>query len=212
MEALETFGRAAALPLAALWAGVAITVGAAARRQDRELLVIAAAALAWIALVAAMAAAGYAGLPRFMAPAAAIACVLGAVGLTRIGARGAAEVRAGRIGLESLAAIAVVLVFAGQGALRVAGLPDQAAEATSIAASQEELFELLEAREMPGVAGCAEIAVDGIEQTALAWRLGVPASAIKVSADRPPGSTYFERRKSGWGVELGGPNCGAGNS
>ena len=82
-EALEALGRAFELPLAALWVGAAACVAGAWRDGERQILVLAGGAAAWLAIVAALAAFGYAGLPRFSAPAAAIVCVLGAAGLVR---------------------------------------------------------------------------------------------------------------------------------
>ena len=97
IEALEVLGRAAALPLAVLWAGFAAAMIEARRAGDRRVAVIGYGALAWIVLVAAMAAAGYAGLPRFLAPAAGVVCALGAAGLARLagGATPGADERPG---------------------------------------------------------------------------------------------------------------------
>jgi len=91
VEALEVLGRALALVPAALWLGaVWLLVGAWRRRregrawpQDEAALVLGVGALTWIAVVAVLASAGYAGLPRFMAPAGALLCALGAAGVVR---------------------------------------------------------------------------------------------------------------------------------
>ena len=77
-EALEALGCGLDLVLAALWvvrAGYAVYD--ARRGRERAIVVLAAGAVAWIAIVVGMALLGFAGLPRFAAPAAAIACVLG---------------------------------------------------------------------------------------------------------------------------------------
>ena len=79
-ELVESIGRSLELPLAGLWAGVAVAVATARQHREDEILALAYGAAAWIAIVAVLAAVGYAGLPRFAAPAAAVACVLGGIG------------------------------------------------------------------------------------------------------------------------------------
>ncbi|HEV7806189.1 MAG TPA: hypothetical protein VGO80_10235 [Solirubrobacteraceae bacterium] len=81
-ELLEVLWRAAQMPLLAAWP---LAVLAVVRRPGRTALrVLGPGALAWIAIVAVMAAGGFPGLPRFMAPAIAIAGVLAGVGLARL--------------------------------------------------------------------------------------------------------------------------------
>ncbi|MGH2953958.1 MAG: hypothetical protein ACRDK9_08045, partial [Solirubrobacterales bacterium] len=80
-EGIEAVGRSLELPLAALWPAAAWALFSARRAGERVIVALAIGALAWIAVVAALAAAGYAGLPRFAAPAAALVCVLGGVGM-----------------------------------------------------------------------------------------------------------------------------------
>ena len=82
--AWASFRAAVTLPLWALWAGVAVAVGAAVTRRDqvaRAALVPAAIGLAWIGLVATMARAGFSGEPRYALPGAALVAVSGAAGL-----------------------------------------------------------------------------------------------------------------------------------
>ena len=77
----ESLGWAALLPLAVAWPL------ALAALRERAARLLAVGALAWIAVVAAMTVAGFAGLPRFVAPAAAVVCVLGGAGLAALVAR-----------------------------------------------------------------------------------------------------------------------------
>ena len=62
-EALEAIGRAFDMVLAGLWLAAAYAVWTARQRGEREIVVLAAGALAWIAVVAVLAAAGCAGIP-----------------------------------------------------------------------------------------------------------------------------------------------------
>ncbi|HEX6116624.1 MAG TPA: hypothetical protein VFY99_05945 [Solirubrobacterales bacterium] len=196
VEALEVIGRAAVLPLAALWLGFAGCAVAARRRGDRALLIVAAGALAWVALVAVMAAGGYAGLPRFLAPAAAVACALGAAGLARLGTR-ARDPGAPRA-LVAITAV-LVLALAVQAGFRVAALPGDARSATAISAAREQLELAVDEVGAGTISDCGEPVVGAIEgQTALAWLLDVPIGEVDVSKTPPSRGVFFERTDGGW--------------
>ncbi len=196
VEALEVLVRAAELPLAALWVGFAGAAIAARRRGDRALLVVAGGALAWIALVAVMAAGGYAGLPRFLAPAAAVACALGAAGLARLGAS-ARDTRPPATLAAALAVVALALV--AQAGVRAVALADDAASATRISAAREDLEATVEALGVEPIRECGEVVVGAIEgQTALAWLLEVPIGDVDVSRAPPVRGVFFERVDDGW--------------
>ncbi len=110
--------------LAGLWVAAGYAVWTARQRGEREIVVLAAGALAWIAVVAVLAAAGYAGIPRFAAPAAAIGCVLGAVGVVRLAARlGGMERTDPRRPALAAACAALAVALIGQGAIRADGHP-----------------------------------------------------------------------------------------
>lgn len=196
VEALEVLGRAAELVPALLWAG-ALAAGALAfaavrtgsdSARERAIAVLAAGALAWIALVAVLAAAGYAGLPRFMAPAATIACVLGGVGLVRLaGALRVARARGrgARVAAPVLAALVLAAGLVDVGA-RVERVPDQIADARDFGEGVEELFALA-ASEGEAIRACPPVATsDLLVQTALAWRLELPLSGVTYSGPVTP--------------------------
>ena len=97
-------------------------MASARRGGEPELVVIGAGAIAWVAIVAVLAAAGYAGLPRFAAPAAAIACVLGAVGIGARRARLAPVIDSQRRSRWPRALLAALVI---QGGVRAAELPGE---------------------------------------------------------------------------------------
>ena len=144
---------------------------------------IAAGAAAWIAIVAALAAAGYAGLPRFAAPAGAIVCVLGGVGITRAlaaidGMRAQDPRRRPAIALAALAVAALVL----QGAIRLADVPGELDDARAYAESIDDLRENARA-----LGECAHPTTSGfLAVPPLAWELEVAMSAISVRTETPP--------------------------
>jgi hypothetical protein len=205
IEALEVVVRAAALPLAALWGGFAAALIAARRRGDRPLLAIAYGSLAWIALVAIMAAAGYAGLPRFLAPAAAVATALGAAGLVCL--RNAEAGTVPSVPLKALAA-ALAIALLVQGGFRVADIDDAARAATDLSALREELVAVVDDAGAERIRDCGEIVIGAIEgQTQLAWLLDVPIAEVDVSKTPPARGEYVERLPDGWRLsELGCPN------
>ena len=208
VEALEVLGRTAVLPLAALWAGLAVAAVEARRRGDLAVVAIAVGTLAWVVLVAAMAAGGYAGLPRFVAPAAAVACALGAGGLAALAASAVRERRADAP-VRSVAVAVGVLAAAllAQAGIRAAELADAASNATMLSDAHEDLRRTVGERELRG---CRPIAVGAIEgQTALAWRLDLPIDAVEVSRATPASGLYVERTDAGWRAKkLGCPNFG----
>ncbi len=106
------------LPVYVIIGLVAAVVVALARAvpvgRGAPALGLAALAGGWIALVAAMTEAGYAGNQRYLVAAAALLCVLGAVGISW--AAGALAVRSGRHGRTVVAAIGgatIALVVVG---------------------------------------------------------------------------------------------------
>ncbi len=211
VEALEVLGRAAVLPLAALWAGLAVAIVEARRRADRAVVAVAVGALAWIGLVAVMAAGGYAGLPRFVAPAAGVVCALGASGLASLAARAltprSTDARGRALGAAA-AALAVALVV--QAGVRATELGDAAAEATALSDAHEDLGRIVEDGGPERLRACTPIGVGAIEgQTALSWRLELPIEAVEVSGTPQAHGLYLDRAGAGWRVtKLGCPNFG----
>jgi hypothetical protein len=88
---------------------VAVAIGWL-RDRDRLLLAIAGAIAAWWVVVVAMTLDGYPGLERFFLPAAALTCVLGGVGITRVALL--AGDRLGRHRVAATAGVGAVLVAA----------------------------------------------------------------------------------------------------
>jgi hypothetical protein len=166
--ALEALGRAAALPLAAAWPLALLALWG----RDRRLVVLGLGALALIATVVAMAATGFPGLPRFMAPAAAIAGVLGGVGLARL-------VEAPRRAAVVAVAVALAVVTALQLPGRAAELPHALRSTDRIAGSHERLRDLVRAVGAQRLLRCGRLATsDVLVRTGLAWQLEVPLSDV----------------------------------
>lgn len=176
--ALETLARALAMPLALLWAGVALAAAEALRERgaerSRAVLALAAGVLAWIGLVAAMAAAGWAGLPRFMAPAAALVCALGAAGLVR------AAPRAPRWAL-----VLACLALAADAGWRAAAVPGELDRARREAAATNEL-RALAASNRERLLACPPLATSDFRgQPPLAWELDLQLGAVAVTTRYP---------------------------
>ena len=201
-ELVEVFTRAAPMPLAAAWPLALFAV--AARPRDRALATLGAGALAWICVVAVMAAVGFPGLPRFMAPAIAIAGVLAGVGLARLvalagrprpadarppPAPGAVMARgrdpAGRPsapGARALAAgalAAVLVACAVELPGRVVGVADALSDTAAQARSHDRLRALTASIGRDRLLRCGALATsDVLTRTALAWELGVPLGGV----------------------------------
>ena len=202
-EAFQVLGRALVLPLAALWAGAAFSLGMAIRDGDRRIVALAGAALAWILLVAVMAAGGYAGLPRFLAPAAAIWTVLGAVGIARAAGITVAALRGerGRLGLVAAGMLAVSVVALGAQAIqRAARIDDDLQVARDNSERQEALFELVESAGRERLTACGPPVISLIyEESALAWQLELPMSEIYVSRAPLEGKgAFISELDGGW--------------
>ena len=169
-DPLEALGWAAGLPLALAWP---LALPALSGRTARML---AGGALLWIAIVAAMTTIGFAGLPRFMAPAAAIVCVLAGVGL--------ATALAGMARRPSSVALGALVAVAG--VLTIAGLPGRVADASHAwraadrtAASHERLRSVVRRIGEQPLLRCGRLATsDVLVRTALAWELGGSLSQV----------------------------------
>lgn len=209
VEALEAIGRSLDLVLWVFWAGFAYAVYRARRSADRAVLLIAAASGIWIATVAVLAAAGFAGLPRFAAPAGALACVVGAIGLAELvdevrrAHRLAGHLRGVGLGvlirgrryrrvvLATVAAAVLGVALVGQGALRVAAIPPELERAAEFERSVDGLDELVGELEFEG-GGCAELYTsEFLTQTALAWFAERPLDAIGVRVRTPPSAAVI---------------------
>lgn len=160
--------RGLALPLTVVWPLVAVAL--LLRDRDRVLGALAGGALAWTALVAAMTAAGYAGVARYMLPAAAVACVLAAVGAVEL-LRALPRLRPR---LRWALAAVVLVLCAGSVGERAATLDDQVRTGTAVARAHDELRAAVGAAGGERLRRCALggwVAVNHAAQTALAWEL-----------------------------------------
>jgi len=183
LDGLAVLGRAVAAPLAAAWIGVALLIRQGALLNhwftkapdagpDRSLAILLTGAGAWILLVALMAIAGFAGLPRFLAPATAIVAVLGGVGIARTAAAGA---------LRPLVAAAIVIAVAGV-TWRAAQVPGDVEVVERQTHSIEHLSDLVEKTGNATLLACQDrVRMTRVrEQTALAWKLDEPISAVPI--------------------------------
>ena len=204
-EGFEAIGRAFELALAALWAGAAVAVAAAWRNRERAILVIAGGAAAWIAVVALLAAAGYAGLPRFAAPPAAVVCVLGAVGIVRLGTGALGREPADRGRLALVATLALLAGLAVQGAFRAGEIPGELDRADAEATAVESLQRIARDGAVGRIADCPPTSItDFLFVPALAWELRTSLAEIDVRVETTPSAGYVFEGPSpdgGWWLD-----------
>lgn len=131
----------------------------------RVVRVLAAGAAVWVLLVAVMAQAGYAGNPRYLVAAAAVGCVVAAVGAARVGA---------------VAALVVVVVA---GAITLGDLRDQASDVNARADRRAALPDLVAAAGgRDSIVRCARVRTAPDVRPLVAWELDISMVGI----DRPP--------------------------
>lgn len=184
-------------------------------RREWTLVVLGAGALGWVALVAAMAVVGgYTGLSRFMVPTAAVACVLGGVGVSKV-----ADLvgRPGRMVVVALV-LGALLVFSVEPA---AGLRDQTDRARAWQRSAIALQAVVRQAGGAHFVACRRPVIRHPGLTQLAWILGLPIAEIRTHVDGdslvfapvgnpPPTSVDLPRRllarNDDWEVyEVGAP-------
>jgi hypothetical protein len=184
-----------------LIAALGLTVVAVWAR-DWVIVTLAGLSLGYVAVVEVMTLAGYPGLERFMLPAAALVCVLAAVGVVRL-----ATLAGG--GLASLAAVGLLVAIA---------VPAFAGPYRTIAAEQRLAWTAVHsyddlsaaARQVGGdarifVCPSSSVSINHTAASGFAWALGVPldrvhgVTAVAKSAHRT-GLDFFAPRN----VVLGG--------
>ena len=188
-EGVEAVGRALELPFVVLWIGAGIAFVSGWRNRERAIVALGLGALGWIAIVAVLAGAGYAGIPRFAAPAAAVACVLGGVGLVRLlaaidGMRAIDRRRRPAIALAAL----LIAGFGVQAVVRAADVPGVLDDAAEYGRHLDGLERLADAVGAKRLAGCGPVTgTEFLTQTALAWKLEVAISDVRIRvATAPP--------------------------
>ncbi|HZU39812.1 MAG TPA: hypothetical protein VE992_02110, partial [Solirubrobacteraceae bacterium] len=164
------------------------------RRRDRIVAGLGACALAWWVIVVGMTLDGYPGLQRFYLPAAALTCVLAAVGIVELA--GAAAVGVARLrgrgssggglvpGLAAGLALALVVVCGVLGSGRISAAWGQRATASRAVTRLDELSRAVAALGgHRGVYPCRTsfAAVNHGVQTALAWKLHVTLGRVGTS-------------------------------
>jgi hypothetical protein len=157
----------------ALLLGLPVALVAGLRRRDPLLLALCAGAFLWTVEVAAMSALGYAGIARFLFPAAAAAAVAGAAGLvTVVRMPRRAVVQAALTGL-ALVAVATSVAGAVSRAGREAAMVEHRADL------DQSLGAIMARVGQRGFGGPGHVSAQGLEATALAWRLGVMAESLR---------------------------------
>ncbi len=167
-----------------LFAGAVVAVLAARRRAprtsaERAVLGLAAGAVAWAVLVALMAEAGFTGHLRYLTVPAAVACVLGALGLP-------AAVRWAR---GRTAAWARIAIGVGAGAGLAVALAQLGLDVASLAREGRrygrELPQLVDrAGGRAGLLACGPLGADHFSRQAIAHRLRLRQSDILLGIDR----------------------------
>jgi hypothetical protein len=153
--------------------GLPVALVAGLRRRDPLLLALCVGALAWTAEVAVMSALGYAGLARFLFPAAAAAGVAGAAGLVIVARR----VRPA--GLRDALALVVVATLAVAFAGSASGTERELAMVEHRADLDQSLGAIMTRVGAQRFSRSGPLAAQGVEATALAWRLGVMAEPLR---------------------------------
>ena len=172
-----------------VWIGAAVGLGSVWRRREHGMVVAAAGAVVWSASVVAMATLfGYAALSRFFLPAAAVLCVLAAVGAVRV-------LRAPRT--------VPVVVAVGLGALlllpRLSGIPSVVRDAADRAPAEDDLDAVLDAVGEDRLLSCGGLAVDGVGllRTSVAWKLDLPQHRVTLDLDGSPPTGVMVMRAGG---------------
>lgn len=158
------------------------------RDRDQRLAAIAAGIVAWWVVVVAMTLDGYPGLERFFLPAAALICVLGGVGITRL-ARLAGELRPRNATWLAAGAAAVLLaVSVPFTTTRIAQARDTGPTASRAESTLSQLGRAVAAvGGHQGVLPCRSsvVAINHSVQTALAWKLHTTLGRVRTAMSAP---------------------------
>lgn len=180
----DAVGVAAAMVVLPAWPAAGYALVTARRRGERTLQLLGWGAAAWILVVVAMAVTlGYAALSRFFLPAAAILCVLAAVG----------AVRAVTVVLHRRSAVPAALLVAASVALvvpRAAGVVPILDAVGDRGHIETDLDRVIDEAGGRALASCGEVAVEGhgLLRTAVAWKLDVPMKSNPLQLSDGTGS------------------------
>ena len=176
--------------LPALIAGVLAVAIGWWRDRDRLLLAMGAGIAGWWVVVVAMTLDGYPGLERFFLPAAALTCVLGGVGITRL-----ALLAGDALGRQGLAVAATVGVAAVLVAVSIPFTTTRVAQARAAGPAASQAVSILNEldRAVAAVGGHHGVfpchssfsAVNHSVQTALAWKLHVTLGRVGTVMSKP---------------------------
>lgn len=177
--ALEVVARAYRLVPLPLHLLALVAVVLAVRRRQWTTVVLAAAALGWVALVAVMTVVGnYPGLSRFLVPAAVVVCLLGGVGVGRVWDLVPAPARTASVGV-----LLMVLVTAG--ILRARALDEDVRTSRAWTRVAGDLGAAVRQGGGAERVACRNPVVNHAAQTHLAWILRLPFAAVRTRADGP---------------------------
>ncbi|PVZ04249.1 hypothetical protein [Actinomycetospora cinnamomea] len=175
--------------LVPVWVAAAVGVSWSVRRRAWTPVVLAVAALVWIAMVAAMASLlGYAALSRFLAPPGAVLCVLAGTGIA------CSLAAIGHRGLRLAVAVLLIAAMVPFALPRVGWLPRQVAEAGERARLEEDLDRAVAlAGGRDALLRCGTLAIDATRpidlqaRPGLSWTLDVPLASVGYSSGGRPG-------------------------
>jgi hypothetical protein len=187
---LQALKRANGLAGLELELGALAAVVIAAVRRDRNVLVVAGAAVGWLAVVAAMTQAGFSGNPRYFLPALVLTCVLAGIGaawLIQLAPRPWARILVG--------VLLAVLVWPYT-SYRVRRLDGQAHAAAARADLQRDL-----ARAIQRVGGPDKVNPQGVPRvnrsfaTRVAWELKIPMNSVRAARKPAPGILFTAKTR-----------------
>jgi hypothetical protein len=184
VPALSVLGDFASLVGFAVLAAALAASALAVRHRERVVTWLVAGTAGWVGIVAAMAQGGYPGRPRYLAPAAALVCVLAGAGTARLAelaARGRARARSGPV---AWALGGLFVAYAG--ASWSGELAGSVREIEHRAQLRAGLTELVESAGGPAaVRACGAVSAPGPLRTRVAWELDLPIIAVAPEAQTP---------------------------